>query len=204
MTKSLVLFDFDGTITQSDSLWLFLLKADTPLIVGLKLLRAAPFWFLSKLGVISKDRGKELVLSVFFKGRTKTDLEAYSSNFYKKEIPKILKSNFENYFAFYKEKQCDICLVSASASIYLKHFTQAHNIALLATNLEFKNNQFTGKYDGANCNRREKVLRIQQKYILGNYDKIIAYGDSSGDHEMFQLAHYSKLKPNFSSEAPLW
>mgnify|MGYP002412433442 CR=1 FL=1 len=65
---------------------------------------------------------------------------------------------------------------------------------LLATQLEIKDHKLTGCYAGQNCHGEEKVRRIKAVYDLAQFDKIYAYGDTSGDKPMLALAHQSFYK----------
>ena len=53
----------------------------------------------------------------------------------------------------------------------------------------------TGFLASKNCYGPEKVLRIKKQINLTDYDNIIAYGDSQGDREMFELAEKCFYKP---------
>ena len=55
-------------------------------------------------------------------------------------------------------------------------------------------NFLTGKFQGKNCFGPEKVSRIKNKFDLKKVKKIYAYGDSTGDSEMLELADYKYLK----------
>ncbi|HEU5146872.1 MAG TPA: haloacid dehalogenase-like hydrolase, partial [Chryseosolibacter sp.] len=57
------------------------------------------------------------------------------------------------------------------------------------------NKHLTGKILGRNCYGDEKVCRIKEEFDLPSFERIIAYGDSSGDREMLQLANESHYKP---------
>jgi HAD superfamily phosphoserine phosphatase-like hydrolase len=80
--------------------------------------------------------------------------------------------------------------VSASADLWLKDWCTQEGIAdLLATQLEVVNGVLTGNLASANCRGPEKVRRIQELLDIRDYERIFAYGDSSGDQEMLALAH---------------
>lgn len=80
-------------------------------------------------------------------------------------------------------------LVTASLDIWAKPFADAFNMKLLATQAEFKNGVFTGNFIGRNCNGNEKLARIQTEIRDKKYDKIIAFGDTSGDKPMLKWAN---------------
>jgi len=59
---------------------------------------------------------------------------------------------------------------------------------LVATQARFENDIFTGKFSTKNCNGQEKVNRIKKLIEKETFDKIIAFGDTSGDQEMLSWA----------------
>ena len=65
---------------------------------------------------------------------------------------------------------------------------------LLSTRAEFKNDIFTGNFIGKNCNGPEKVKRIIETVNERKFDKIIAFGDTSGDREMLSWADESHFE----------
>lgn len=88
-----------------------------------------------------------------------------------------------------------IVIVSASTEYWLKPWTIGMGFDLLATQLDIKDKKLTGCYLGENCHGEEKVLRIEASYDLAKFDKIYAYGDTSGDKPMLELAQEQFFKP---------
>lgn len=80
-------------------------------------------------------------------------------------------------------------LVTASLDIWAKPFAEAFKMQLVSTRAEFRNGVFTGNFVGKNCNGNEKLVRIQQEISNHKYDKIIAFGDTSGDKPMLNWAN---------------
>jgi phosphatidylglycerophosphatase C len=194
MKKRLVLFDFDGTITTKDTFIEFIkfYHGPTKFAVGFALLSPALVAF--KLKLLANWKAKEKVLSWFFKDASfqtfTTKCEAFTTDVLPKLIrPKALEAIRE------MEKNYEIVVVSASAENWVSPWCRANNLNLLATTLEVVDGKLTGKIKGKNCFGIEKVNRIKEKYDLVSYTEILAYGDSSGDKEMFELAHKHFYKP---------
>ncbi len=187
--KTLVLFDFDGTLTTGDSLLRFLLFAIRPgkLLLG-------GFWLGMKLlalflsGGWSNGRAKETLLAVFFKGEAKAALEALGAEFYSRRLLEILRPEMLRKLREYRNAGATVALVSASPEIWLRPFCVAENITLICTTLDFEQGHFSGKLSSPNCNGLEKARRIKAAFELSGFDKIIAYGNSSGDAAMLALA----------------
>jgi len=108
--------------------------------------------------------------------------------------------------AKHQQENTVVVVVSASAENWLKPWCTKNNLTLLGTRLLEKNGTITGKILGNNCNGKEKVSRINGKekvsrineiFNLTDFEKIYAYGDSSGDKEMLSIAsnpHYRLFK----------
>ena len=94
----------------------------------------------------------------------------------------------------YLKENAKVAIVSASPENWIKPWASKHNIQVVSTQLKFSNDKIEG-IEGANCNGEEKVNRIKKAFNLDNYDKVIAYGDTKGDHPMLALADESHFKP---------
>lgn len=188
-SRSLHLCDFDGTLTKGDTLSRFLLFA-VPwprLAVGSVVLI---FKFLQLLlsGQWSNEAGKAAVLSEFFKGKTIDALEGLGIAFCQQKIPKALRGSLLESLREAKQKGDTVVIVSASLGVWLRPFCTQEGFDLLCTELAFQSGVFTGSFATPNCKGPEKARRIREAYDLAGYKKIIAYGDSRGDYEMFALA----------------
>jgi phosphatidylglycerophosphatase C len=196
--RVLHLCDFDGTLTRGDTLLHFLGFAAGP-FAWLRALVLVPVCFLGGWisGNWSKDRAKETLLAIFFKGRTRQEMESAGLAFCEKRLPALLRQNLFAQLLESVRRGERVVVVSASLDIWLKPFCQAHGFDLLCTELEFEKNgtshgamsRFTGRFAVPNCNRDEKARRITSVYHPGQFDHIIAYGNSRGDEAMFALAH---------------
>ena len=88
-----------------------------------------------------------------------------------------------------------IVVVSASPENYIATWCREHQLDCIATRLEIAHGKITGNIDGMNCHGQEKVERIKRRYELSRFREIFAYGDSSGDKPMLQLANHAYYKP---------
>ena len=79
--------------------------------------------------------------------------------------------------------------------IWVKPWVEAQQMDLIATGTTFREGKLTGEYATSNCYGPEKVIRIQAKYDLSQYEKIYAYGDTSADKPMLELADEAYFKP---------
>ena len=189
-SSTLVLFDFDGTVTRKDSLFDFIIfyRGRIPFYWGM--LWLSPAMVLFKLGIIPNWKAKEKVLSYFFAGESVQAFQDKSQAYARQRLPSIIKESALDKIREFQTEGADIYVVSASAENWLIGWCESLGIQLIATQLEVREAKLTGKIAGSNCYGPEKAVRIQGCIDLSQYDKIYGYGDSRGDREMLALAHF--------------
>jgi HAD superfamily phosphoserine phosphatase-like hydrolase len=195
MTKKLVLFDFDGTITTSDTLLQFLIfyKGYFRFLAGMMLLSPVLLLYIFKL--IPNWKGKQICLRYFLGGDELDYFNGRCREFSDTILPALIRPDAEKAILQYKQQNAIVAVVSASAENWIRPWCEKHGILCIGTQLEVKDNKLTGNFCGANCYGPEKVKRIEKQFLLSDYQEIIAYGDSSGDKEMFGIAHQQHFKP---------
>lgn len=188
MSKTLVLFDFDGTMTRKDTFPAFIFFVFGRLKGILGFLIHSPYILFYYLGILNGSALKQKVVSYFFKGK---DVEAINKKgiAFSEEL-NVKEMNIEvmNDFMQYQLKGFDLCIVSASLDVWIAPFAKIYNIKYICTETEVSGNKFTGKLKTPNCNGKEKANRIKAVYNLSEYENIIAYGNSKGDEAMMNLA----------------
>lgn len=192
--KQIAFFDFDGTITTKDTLLEFIKfsKGNTAFYKGFLF---NSHWLLAfKAKLISNQAAKEKILAWFFKGMTEKDFVNVCQAFAKEKIPALIKASAQKAIDDFKKAGTEVVIVSASPENWLRYWTSENNLKLIATELEIIDGKLTGKIKGKNCHGEEKVNRIRNQFDLNSFDKIFAYGDSSGDKPMLALAHESFMK----------
>lgn len=187
MRQNIAFFDFDGTISEKDSLFLFV-----KFLVGKKRFYWGIFTHLHILlgylmGILKNSYAKERLSRYYFKGYEIQEFLLECEKFLP-VLKVILKDSALKRLHWHKEQGDKIVLVSASFREYLIPLCAELDIDCIATVLEVKDEKLSGKFSTPNCYGREKVRRIQEKYNLNDFDKIYAYGDSRGDREMLDLA----------------
>jgi HAD superfamily hydrolase (TIGR01490 family) len=192
---NIAFFDFDGTITTDDSLIKFIrfVVGDIVFIIGMVVL--SPMLIAYKLKLIPNYKAKQYMLSYFFKGMSEEKFMQVANEYSLNHIDTILRPKAMEKIAWHKEQGHKIVIVSASIECWLKPWCNENNLELIATKLDIKNGILTGKLLTNNCYGIEKVNRIQEHYNLNDYNYIYAYGDSSGDKELLELANESSYKP---------
>lgn len=188
--QTLYLFDFDGTITKSDSMFCFLRFLSGDLIFFIKMLWILPVLTIGKLMGKDNQLLKQQLLRFFMKGKSKHILSEKAEQFYKQLNDKILRPNaIAKIKALQQDKDAVICIVTASLDLWISPFAEAWNCHSISTTALYDDaNVFMGIAD-KNCNGDEKVNRVKAYFDFSQKPKqIIAYGNSSGDQAMYDFA----------------
>lgn len=127
-------------------------------------------------------------MATSFKGRSEATLRQLGSDFVTQKLPGFIRPEVLEGLRFFRDQGCTVALVSASIDIWLQPFCTQENVQLLCTELAFENGVFTGRFATPNCKYEEKARRIRAAFALKDFDLVLAYGNSAGDHAMFDLA----------------
>lgn len=186
---NLVLFDFDGTLTSKDSLPGFIQYAvgKPAYYFGLSLMSPILLAYFS--GLIPNDIAKQKLMARYFKGWSFDRFRQVARDYSHSEIDKIIRQQAIEKLNWHQQKGDRVIVVSASMEDWLKPWCDNKGVELLATRLVTENGLLTGKFATPNCHGEEKVNRIKALLNLSDYDRIFAYGDSSGDTEMLAIAN---------------
>jgi len=186
--KKLYCFDFDGTLTYKDTMFMYL-KFYDPAKFRLQFLKHVPLFVLLKLKLAETEKVKKSFIGSILKGQTQEKIEKKSKQFFEENYPKIVRENALDFIQNIDRDHTNSLLVTASLDIWARPFADAFKMQLIATKAEFQNGVFTGNFIGKNCNGKEKLVRIKAEINDNKYDKIIAFGDTSGDKPMLKWAN---------------
>jgi len=186
--KKLYCFDFDGTLTYKDTMFMYLKFYDSTKY-RIQFLRHVPLFILLKLKLAETEKVKKSFIGSILKGQSQEKIEQKSKQFFEQHYPKIVRENALDFIKNIDHNNTQSLLVTASLDIWVKPFAQALKMELVSTRAEFKNGVFTGNFVGKNCNGKEKLVRIKEEINDSKYDKIIAFGDTSGDRPMLKWAN---------------
>lgn len=189
-----VAFDFDGTLTVKDSYTAFL-KWRTPtgawILGGLKLIPAAVGY------LIHRDRGriKAAATKVYLGGVSRERLEADARAFAGQHSRSLLRPDAVIAWKRWRKERVRLVIVTASPDIVVAPFARGLGADdLLGTPLHYdERNRVTGAFASPNCRGAEKVERLRAAF--GRDVQVrAAYGDTSGDTEMLDLAEEPYFK----------
>jgi len=140
------------------------------------------------LGLMPAWRAKELMLIFFSVAETLahrgTGIEILPGGV-TEDREEIARERME----WHKRRGDTVVVVSASIDLWLKDWCEAQHVELIATKLEEKDGRISGRLLTKNCNGREKVRRIEERFDLSDFDHIYAYGDRPGDRPMLAIAN---------------
>ena len=191
--KKLYCFDFDGTLTYKDTMFLYL-KFYNPAKFRFQFIKHIPLFVLLKLNLLDAEKVKRSFIASILKGQSKAKIEKKSQQFFEQFYPEIFRGNALEFIKNIDRSQTDCLIVSASLDIWVKPFADKFGMTLLSTEAEFTKDIFTGNFVGKNCNGLEKVARIAAAISGKRYDKTISFGDTSGDREMLDWANEGQFK----------
>lgn len=184
----IVAFDFDGTLTIRDSFTAFLRWRAGRGGWALGLVKLAP---ALAAYARDRDRGRIKAASVreFLKGVSRTELEADAEAFAAEAWDRFMRPDALACWNDWGQRGATRVIVTASPENTVAPFARRLGAeALLGTRLVFDGqDRLTGAFDSPNCRGEEKVRRLRAAY--GEDVRLAAaYGDTSGDAEMLQIA----------------
>lgn len=184
-------FDFDGTLTTSDSLLPFLryLVGDKYFCQGI--LQDIPILIGYALKIIDNSLAKEALISHFIQNKSCAEVQEISDNFAKQVIPKMLRPQAIQQLKWHQLQGHKTIVISASLEVYLLPWAKVVGFDLtIATQLQIQNGRFNGKFRGKNCYGQQKVERLRA--MLGDLNDycLYVYGDSDGDRPLLEKANY--------------
>lgn len=177
--KELFIFDFDGTLYNGDSMLDFAKFIDVKKYYIACFISGVLFPFVF-LKLMSRQNWKRIFLSINFKTVSHKDLGMKANQFFKIHQEKLFDSALV-YIQNIDRQESKILIVSASCSIWVQPFADFLAADLIATELEFSNEIFTGRILGANVSGQEKVNAIARKIDLSEFETVHSFGNSRLD-----------------------
>ncbi len=186
---TLVLLDFDGTLTTKNSLADFIQFTLSRQKYYFGLFILSPILLAYKLELTPNYIAKEKLISYYFKNWKADYFQNCADRYSIDQLDNIIRPKAMERITWHQEQGHKIVIVSASMECWLKKWCVKQKIELIGTRLEVQNGKLTGRFATKNCYGIEKVNRIKEQYNLSEYSAIYAYGDSLGDKEMLSIAN---------------
>ena len=217
MKKKIYCFDFDGTLTTSDTLLEFIKYAKGTSRFLMVFLMYSPLLVLMKLHLFPNWKAKQLIFAHLFAGMRIEKFDALCRGF-AEENQHLLRPKGITLVHEALVAGAQVFIVSASIDNWVRPFFDIRNlkgVQVLGTQIEVVDGKVTGRFKTNNCYGEEKVRRICEalttttgtsipttnaygttslSFDRSQYD-IEAFGDSRGDKEMLAFADQGHYKP---------
>jgi len=188
-----VLFDFDCTLTNRDTLRPlahYLARAERN-YAGLAVLYIV--LILARLRIMDDKKMKECFLNIFLKGKELSSVHSAVRKFFKSNLETLLNRQVFEALEHYKKNSASIYIVSANFDFFLEPLIQLWGInGIICTETHRVNGVFTGNIMGQTCKGKEKVRRLKEKFAPAEFAGMTAFGDE-GDREMLDLVGEAQL-----------
>ena len=199
MKKKLYCFDFDGTLTTSDTLLEFIKYAKGRGRFLMVFLMYSPLLVLMKLHLYPNWKVKQQIFAHLFAGMRIEKFDALCRGF-AEESQHLLRPKGITLMHEALVAGAQVFIVSASIDNWVRPFFDIRNlkgVQVLGTQIEVEDGKLTGNFKSNNCYGKEKVHRIAEalKSFERSEYEIEAFGDSRGDKEMLAFADKGHFKP---------
>ena len=191
-------FDFDGTLTRRDTLIEFIryVKGNKEFLIGF--LKHLHLLIMMKLGMMPNWKTKRIIFQYFFGGMTLEKFNEYCEKFAKEKASLLRKKGMVAVNKVVMDGD-QVVIISASIENWVEPFFRfqvSNNINIIGTKIQVVDGKLTGRFLTKNCYGEEKVRRLLEQYPDRKEYKLVAYGDSRGDHALLDFAdegHYREF-----------
>lgn len=199
MKKKIYCFDFDGTLTTSDTLLEFIKYAKGRGRFLMVFLMYSPLLVMMKLHMYPNWKAKQQIFAHLFAGMRIEKFDALCRGF-AEESQHLLRPKGITLMHEALVAGAQVFIVSASIDNWVRPFFDIRNlkgVQVLGTQIEVEDGKLTGRFKSNNCYGKEKVHRIAEalKSFERSEYEIEAFGDSRGDKEMLAFADKGHFKP---------
>lgn len=188
-------FDFDGTLTRSDSVVPFLRKVAVRPPLPVRLARQG-HRLVAAFAARDRDRLRRIASEAVFRGMPVATVEAHAAEHGRAIVSRGLREDTVARLRWHIGEGHQVVIVSASYEHYVRVVGEHLGVAgVVATRLESgPDATLTGRLDGANCRAEEKLRRLDawlaERSLARDGIELWAYGDSAGDRELLAAADH--------------
>ena len=192
-------FDFDGTLSRRDTLVPFLAMASGRTRFAQACARLGLLGARRKVPARDRDRVKEELLRLLFAGRSEDELrhlgEQYSRDLLAGELRPEVLQRLEQHL----ESNHETLFVSASLVYYLEPLAERLGMqGVIAVEPAVVDGRLTGGLAHPNVRAEQKAIRLREWLAMDSGSperaedgaEIWAYGNSSGDHALLEMADH--------------
>ncbi len=207
--RTVAAFDFDGTLTDSGSVYPFLVAMRGAIPVLRAVVRLSPALVRAAIaGGTAADEVKERLFVRLLGGMPVSEVDRRSQIFAARHLGKHLRADMRRRLEWHRAQGHHTVIVSASTECYVGPAGAALGVdGVVATRLAVGGGGLlTGGYEGKNCRGAEKyarlVVHLRANGLLssnGEQPILWAYGNSRGDLRLLNAADHgvdaSRLGP---------
>jgi HAD superfamily hydrolase (TIGR01490 family) len=188
-TPVVAAFDFDGTLSTRDNLVPFLCRVAGTGAVMRALAASGARTLSAGRAEWRRDTVKAEVVRRLFEGEDAERVATLGRAFAFDIVRRHLRADAVDRVDWHRTQGHRLVVVSASLGVYVRPVAEQLRFdAVLATELEVDGDgRCTGALVGANVRGAEKARRLDQ-WLAGEPVYVWAYGDSSGDRELWHRA----------------
>lgn len=186
--KNIAFFDFDGTITFTDSYTPFIFQTIPKSRLKMGKLYLTPYILGYKLKLIRGSVLRSKIFKLGFAGLNAAELKQKGLEYSQTYLPQIIRPHALDKIQWHLAQGDHVVVVSASMDVYLKPWCEQYGLHLLCSEIDEIDGKITGVYKYGDCSREVKKQRILDNYDLSHYNSIYVYGDTVEDQEMLSLA----------------
>ena len=201
-------FDFDGTLTRRDTLIEFIryVKGNKEFLIGF--LKHLHLLILMKMGIMPNWKTKRIIFQYFFGGMTEEKFNEYCEKFAHDKASLLKKKGMSAVNKAVMDGD-QVVIISASIENWVTPFLLPRGgetaasprggfvgVTIIGTKVQVVDGKLTGRFLTKNCYGEEKVRRLLEQYPNRKEYKLVAYGDSRGDHALLDFAdegHYREF-----------
>lgn len=194
-------FDFDGTLTDSGSVFPFLLSLRGAWPVLRAVLRLSPSLLRAAVtGGTAADEVKEKLFTRLLGGLPVEEVDRRSAVFARRHLQRHVRDDTRRRLEWHRRQGHYTVIVSASPECYVSPAGEELGVdGVVATRLAVGGGGLlTGGYEGKNCRGAEKyarlVVHLRSRGLLSNnggeHPVLWAYGNSRGDLRLLNAADH--------------
>ena len=148
---NLALFDFDGTITSSDTFTPFIFHAVAPARMALGKVVLSPMIAAYKLGWVSASRMRRSIVRFGFHGRTSAEVREAGLDYSRSRLASVVRTKALERIRWHQAQGDEVVVVSASLEVYVADWCRQLGVQWICTELEERKGVLTGRYRHGDC-----------------------------------------------------
>lgn len=188
--RTIAVFDFDGTITTTDTLLLFIRYACGTKRFLLGMFLYSPLIVMMLLHLYPNGKCKEKIFAYFFKNMSYSEFKKLGEDFAHFTCKNIIRPEMSERIEWHLSQNHKVYVISASIEEWVVPCCKVlGDITVLATKVKSDLSGFISN----NCFGQEKVNRLLEMEPDRSTYILYAYGDSRGDKEMLAFADFPTL-----------